>query len=89
MTGRAPCELIIAFLVLGGCAPGPFYDSTWPEPRPLGRGRVAGTSIGRTLAYFQSNATPQPPADYSSCASDSRPAPDRSPRRMRSVVLIL
>ena len=38
MTGRAPCELIIAFLVLGGCAPGPFYDSTWPEPRPLGRG---------------------------------------------------
>ncbi len=38
---RAISAVVPLVVVTGGCAPGPFDDSVWPEPRPLGADLVA------------------------------------------------
>lgn len=40
MRRRAISAVVPLVVAAGGCAPGPFDDSAWPEPRPLGQDLV-------------------------------------------------
>lgn len=57
MHRRVKYALILLIITISGCAPGPFEDSSWPAPRPLGRDLEAvrlyqlpdGTMISSTI----------------------------------------